>query len=190
MKNKTIIILTLIIVCAFSRLIPHMPNFTPYIGVALLGGAILKDMKWAILTPVLALFLSDLLINNTIARIYFTDVTGFVWWSPYMTFNLICTILFVLMGRFLLPNPKGLNVVGVSLLAACAFFLISNFGVWMTSEVAYPKTFVGLMACYTAGIPFFKGTAISAVVVSSVLFGVYNLVSKFANVSYSNTQQA
>lgn len=185
MNNKTIIVLTLIVVCAFSRLIPHMPNFTPYIGVALFGGAILKDWKWAILVPVLSLFASDLIINNTISRQYFTDIEGFVWWSPYMSFNLFCTVLFVAMGHYMLQKPKAVNVIGGSLLAAVGFFIISNFGVWVMGEVTYPKTFAGLMACYTAALPFFTSTAISAVLVSSVLFGGYHMFENMKEASIS-----
>ena len=37
------------------------------------------------------------------------------------------------------------------------FYLITNFGVWLTWDY-YPKTIDGLIACYTMAKPFFKNT--------------------------------
>ena len=48
---------------------------------------------------------------------------------------------------------KGLSVV----LAPFIFFLVSNLGVWLAGHL-YPRTFGGLIDCYIAAIPFFRGT--------------------------------
>ena len=39
-------------------------------------------------------------------------------------------------------------------LGAVLFFLVSNFGVWLTQEL-YPHSAAGLAACYVAALPFF-----------------------------------
>jgi len=62
--------------------------------------------------------------------------------------------------------------------ASIIFFLVSNFGTWM-SGMMYPKTGAGLIACYTAAIPFFQGTFISDLVYTTVLFGSFELVKKY-----------
>ena len=57
-------IIALILFASFSRIIPHMPNFTPIGAMALFGGAYLKNKSHAFLIPVLSLWISDLVINN------------------------------------------------------------------------------------------------------------------------------
>jgi hypothetical protein len=54
--------LVLVFFAAFSRLIPHAPNFTPVIAIALFSGAYLKK-RYAFLVPVAALLLSDLVLG-------------------------------------------------------------------------------------------------------------------------------
>jgi len=42
----------------------------------------------------------------------------------------------------------------------------------------YPRTAAGLLACYTAAIPFFGWTLASDVLYSAVLFGLYALLTR------------
>ena len=49
-----------------------------------------------------------------------------------------------------------------SLLGACLFFIITNFGVWLTSSF-YEKSINGLLNCYIMGIPFFTNTLLSTI---------------------------
>ena len=57
-------------------------------------------------------------------------------------------------------------------------FLVSNFGSWM-SGITYPKTGAGLMACYTAGIPFFWNTLAGDLFYVAALFGVYEFYKSY-----------
>jgi hypothetical protein len=61
--------------------------------------------------------------------------------------------------------------VGAAVTSSISFFLISNFAVWAASPQMYPRTFSGLMMSYTAGIPFFRGTAESDLFFSLAMFG-------------------
>ena len=56
-------IITIIAVVALSRLIPHWPNFTPVMAIALVGGATLSRRSLAILVPLLAMVLSDVALG-------------------------------------------------------------------------------------------------------------------------------
>ena len=56
--NK-LIILAIITFAAFTRLIPHPPNFSPIIAIGLFGGAYLKDPKLALIIPLLAMIIAD-----------------------------------------------------------------------------------------------------------------------------------
>lgn len=175
--KNILIVIGLMLLGILVRLIPNMPNFSPYIGVALFGGAMLPKRTWAILGTTAMLYLGDLLLNNTVARPYFTGYEGFVWGANYMIFNLIATIIMVVFASYVLRKPSIARIGGSALIAAVVFFIISNFGVWVTSEVTYPKTLAGLMQCYVAAIPFFKGTLISAVVYTVAFFGIHRLVT-------------
>ncbi len=76
---------------------------------------------------------------------------------------------------------KGFSAVRIgaaSLTASVSFFLISNFAVWMVWRDMYPKTFNGLMACYVAGLPFFRSTVASDLLFTAAFFGIGYLVSR------------
>ena len=70
-------------------------------------------------------------------------------------------------GRFSLR--LGLMTIVSSLL----FFLITNFSVWLIYDY-YPKTFEGLLLCYTMGIPFVKNTILSTMIYT----GIFVLIIK------------
>ena len=53
----------LIFVAALTRVIPHPPNFSPIEAVALFGGAYFAKRHWALLVPLAAMFLSDLVLG-------------------------------------------------------------------------------------------------------------------------------
>ena len=57
------------------------------------------------------------------------------------------------------------------------FFLLTNFGAWMTSGL-YAKTVAGLMQAYAAGIPFFQNSLLGNLVFAAVIFGGYHLLQK------------
>jgi formate-dependent nitrite reductase membrane component NrfD len=44
--------------------------------------------------------------------------------------------------------------------------------------ISYPHTFVGLMASYTAGIPFLRNQILGDLFFSSVLFGGFALLQR------------
>jgi hypothetical protein len=176
MENQKIalrfsVISLMIVLAAFSRLIPHPPNFAPIGAMALFGAAYFSKKFIALIIPVLSMLISDLVINNTIYAQYFEGFTffyqGFYW--TYAAFIVIGVI-----GFFMLKKVQLKSVILASLFAAVLFFIISNFGVW-ASGTMYPQNFSGLIACYTAAIPFFKNTLMGNLVYSGVLFGAFEL---------------
>ena len=93
-------IILLILFASFTRIIPHMPNFTPIGAMALVGGAYLSNRYHAFIIPILSLWFSDLIINNFILN-YYDQFTwfypGFIW--QYASFGII-----ILFGYFLLKK--------------------------------------------------------------------------------------
>jgi len=150
--NKVTI--TLILVAALSRLLPHPPNVTPVAAMALLGGAYF-GRRLAFLIPLAALFLSDLVLgfHSTMLFVY----AGFV----------LTTVL----GTQLREDRAPGRVLGFALASSVAFFLITNFGVWVTGGL-YTRDFAGLSACYTAALPFFRNSLAGDLFFTAVLFGL------------------
>ena len=64
------------------------------------------------------------------------------------------------------------RVVAGSLGATFIFFVLSNLGVW-AQNIMYPMTFGGLVACYTAALPFLKYTLAGDLFYSGLLFLAY-----------------
>lgn len=174
-KNFLLVFLLLIVVAALYRVIPGRPwGFAPHIAMALFGGAVIKDKRWAFALPVFSLFLSDLVyqmlwINGL------TDTQGFYagQWQNYLWFIGITCL------GFFMKNTKVGTVISFSFLAPTLYFLVSNFNVWMAGAGwQRPKTFDGLMQCYTDGLPFYRGGLMATLVFSTVLFGLYMLAKK------------
>ena len=56
-------LMLMILAVALTRLIPHPPNFSPVEAMALFGGAYFAKRSWAIVLPLIALFISDLALS-------------------------------------------------------------------------------------------------------------------------------
>ncbi len=166
--KNLLLILGLILVAAASRLLPHPSNFVPVGAMALFGAAALPKRWLALVVPVLAFYLSDLVLNNTLYASYYD---GFYWGISFWTVGAL--VLMVLLGMGLLRKVKfsWLRVGGAAISATLVFFLVTNFGVWAGS-VMYPKTGAGLLAAFAAGLPFLLNSLLANLLFSGLLFGV------------------
>ena len=153
------IITLMIFAAAFVRLIPHPPNFAPIAAMALFGGAYFSKKWAAFLIPISAMFLTDLILG-------FHETM----WAVYLSFALI-----VVIGMVMLKEIKIGNLFFASVISSVSFFIITNFGIWISTGY-YAKTGAGLAACYTAAIPFFHQTLLSDLFYVAILFGAYHLV--------------
>jgi hypothetical protein len=147
----------LILAAALSRLLPHPANFTPIAAMALVGG-VYFNKRIALVIPLAALVISDIVIG-------FHNTIFFV----YGSFVLIGVI-----GLWLKSHKKPLPILGATLLGSTLFFVVTNFGVWLTGGGwFYPRTWQGLIECYTLAIPFFRNTIAGDLVYTGVLFGLF-----------------
>ncbi len=153
--------LGLIILLALSRLIPHPPNFTPILGMAVFSGAIINKKIVAYLVPLAAMLLSDLYL-------------GFHSGMPIIYFTLaIC----VLIGTFMESRVTILNsILGITA-GVLVFYLITNFTVWYGSGM-YENSFSGLITCYVMGLPFLQNTFISSLIYGMGAFLIYEVINK------------
>lgn len=166
-SKNLFLILGLILVAAASRLLPHPPNFVPVGAMALFGAAALPKRWLAIVVPMLAFYLSDLVLNNTLYASYFE---GFYWGFSLWTMGAI--LLMVVLGMGLLRRVKfsWLRIGGAAIGATLVFFLVTNFGVWAAGTM-YPKTGTGLLAAFVAGLPFLLNSLLANLLFSGLLFG-------------------
>ena len=74
-----------------------------------------------------------------------------------------------LISKFFADTIK-LRLIG-SLLGACLFFVITNFGVWSLGIYGY--TLDGFLLCFTLAIPFFSYTLISTLFFAAIFEGIY-----------------
>src|SRR3990167_3832661 len=141
-----------------ARLLPHPPNFAPIAAMALFGGAYLNP-RYAILVPLLALFLSDFFIG------FYSPV---VMASVYGSFALVGLI-----GMWLRKRKSPGNVIAAAIGSSLLLFLITNFAVWAAG--AYARDLSGLVQSYIMGVPFLRGTLSGDLFYTAVFFGGYEL---------------
>lgn len=168
-KKAFYIIGGLILFAALSRLLPHAYNFTPLGAIALFGAAYFPQKKWAFIIPIAALWISDLLLNNLV---YTSFYEGFALFTSGFLYIYGALALIVILGFYLFDKITLPRVAGGAIGGSVIFFIVSNFGVWLSSPT-YPLTFEGLLMCYTAAIPFFHYTIAGNLVYCGVLFGGY-----------------
>ncbi len=176
MKEKlgiqNIVIVGMILVVAFSRLMIHIPNFSPIAAMGLFGAAYFSKKYLAFVIPFMGLFLSNLFLNNVIYAQYFDR---FMLFGPSDLYVYGAFAIVILLGFGLLKKVNLVNVIGASLVASIVFFLITNFSSFIALPV-YPKNIGGLISAYVAGIPFFKYTILGDLVFVGVLFGGFALI--------------
>ena len=63
MNNKTLLIVLIILIGAFSRIIPHPPNFTPIGAISILGGLYFGKKYLAFIIPFMAMLVSDIILG-------------------------------------------------------------------------------------------------------------------------------
>ncbi|MFG0291393.1 MAG: DUF6580 family putative transport protein [Rhodopirellula sp. JB044] len=154
-----------VVVAVASRLLPHPPNFTPMAAIGIFAGAVCLRPAIAAAVIVGSMLISDL----------------FLGFHPLMPVIYGCLLMNLVIGARFVRSANGLSmnaascgrIVAGSLIGSVLFFLTTNFAHFVGF---YPPTFEGLVACYTAAIPFFQFTLSGDLVYAGVLFGAYALV--------------
>lgn len=133
-------------VCLY-RIVPHLPNLTPVGAMFVLGGLYLGGGLMWMAAPFAGLLISDTVLNLAY------DGRAL---HPDRAFDYLAFALIALGARWAAKGPLAARI-GAVVGAPLAFFLVSNFGVWLAGGM-YAHTPAGLAECYTAALPFFRGT--------------------------------
>jgi len=163
--SSLVSLITLVVAMIAFRFMPHPENVAPIGAFALMGGLYL-NRRLALLVPVLALLLSDFLLNAQMG------------YAAFHAPRLLDYAAFLAIGMAALAiRHKGWKVqLGGAAAVPFFFYVVSNFGVWLTglglSGQPYAKSLAGLLECYAAGLPFLRGS----------LLGDWGFMALFAGV--------
>jgi hypothetical protein len=168
----TVILVVLATICKyFFGPSPEWSGFSPVIAIALFSGFIMRNRSYSFLLPLLALLFSDFIIHDMYRRDLF-DYPGFYsgQWKNYLI------LLSAVLIGWALQAKKISTLAAGAVAAPTLFFLISNFTVWAGQHLTYTKDFNGLMACYAAGLPFYKNSLIATMIFTPGLLYLYNVL--------------
>jgi hypothetical protein len=147
-------------VAARMPFMPHPWNFTPVAAALLYFGA--RGSRRQLWVPFALLAASDVILTKFVYAYVFS-------WDHFVTWAWYAAIL--LLGSQLRETTSWLRVGGAAIASSVSFFVVSNFAVWACWNM-YPKTLSGLMTCYAAGLPFFRGTLVGDMLFTAVMFGL------------------
>jgi len=161
--NHFILPLVIILALSLARLIPHPSNFSPILAVAIFSGFYFRQFYLSLFIVVLSMFIGDLYLG-------FHDTMFFTYASLAVA---------VLLG-INIKHFKFIEILFGGLISSVCFFIITNFGAWMTLEI-YEKNFAGLLQSYVMAIPFFHNTLISTFLYLVFLKIFFDLTTKKKN---------
>jgi hypothetical protein len=167
-KPMTLALAGVAVLAATMTLLP--PTYRPWnlsaIGALGLFAAARLGIWQAVVLTVLAIGLKD---------IGFYLIHG---WEP-APLSSLWFIAYVALGwAFLRRTESPLKIGAAALSASLIFFVVTNFMSWLGQSLPYGYSFEGLMNCYAAAIPFYRGTLAGDLVFSAGLFGAHAVLSR------------
>ena len=159
--------IVLILILSFSRLIPHPPNFTPIIAVAIISSYFFKNIYLSCATLLISMLLAD----------------AFIGFYSNMLFVYLSLLLIVFIFHKISEKMNFKNLFICGFIGSLIFFIISNFGVWVLGspgvlDLPYEKNLNGLVECYILAIPFFGNTFLSTLIFSYPAIFIYKSFNK------------
>lgn len=171
LQPRTTVLVLMIVAAATFRLVQSsnvfsiLSNVTPVGAIALFGGCYFKEQWKAYLVPLIALALSDLVLNRLL---YFDNWTfyysGVLW--IYGSFALM-----VLIGQYI-KKVTVLQVTLAGIASALTHYIVADFGVW-TTGILYPMDMNGFLQCYYMALPFLRNMLVGNLVFCAVLFAAF-----------------
>ena len=183
LQPRFLVLLLFIVVAGVLRVtaaghLTPFSNFSPLGAMALFGGTYFADKWKSYLFPLAALFVSDVILMQTIYKQYAAGFMFDGWYWNYIAFAAV-----VLVGQLLIKKVRVVNIAAAAVAGAIVYWLIADFGTWMsptsidlTTGQPYPANWQGLMKCYAMGAPYIKNTLISNLVYSGIFFGLFEFM--------------
>jgi hypothetical protein len=141
-----------------ARAMPHAADFVPVVASALFAGMVFRSRILALLVPVAAMLLSDLVVG----------------WHDWRVMIVVYAALIVpaLLGLWGRRHRGAVVLLPLALGSSLIFFIASNFAVWAFSGM-YAHDLDGLVRCYLMALPFLRDTLTGDVLWTAALFGAW-----------------
>ena len=176
---RNAVVLLIIIVIAvirvfnnFSTEMTALANYSPLAAMALFGSAYFKGNIKPLLFPLMAIFISDIILFATVYKQYGNGFLYDGWLWVYGAFLLIA-----INGKLIIRKVTVKNIALSIIVAVFIHWIVTDFGVWIGSAT-YPQTWSGFNACLAAAIPFELRLLTATAVYSAIMFGVFELVQR------------
>lgn len=177
----------IIVLAIMARFIPHIPNAAPVTALAIFG-AVYLPKKQAIVIPLAVRFISDIFLGffswPLMAAVYASHLAGVLFGLWIRGTSSGSRSLPPLSQELTEPKrgtggvqSRWIKIIASSLGASIIFFLVTNFAFLYST---YDHTWSGIIAAYTNGLPFFRGTLIGDLGYTVALFGGYAVVQYLA----------
>lgn len=161
------------IICA-PRL--EFSGTTGIMAAALFAGFANIDKKQAFLLPLVTLFVSNVIVE-ILFRLNMFPFAGFYKWQfvEYALLGFALTAIGMVFRKL-----KTAGVVISAFVGPTVFFIISNFIVWYASRgsMGYTNDFRGVLNCYIAGLPFYRNSVSSTLILLPVFIVSYQWLVK------------
>ena len=161
-----------------EKILTPIANLTPIGAMAMFGGHYFKSKWKSYFFPLLTLFISDVVMSQTIYSTYSNGLLYQGWYWVYAAFAIM-----VLIGKYI-KEVSFKNIVIASIAAALAHWVITDFGVWLAGGIdistakPFTKDIHGFVQCYVLAIPYIKNMLIGNLLYGTILFGGYELLQK------------
>jgi hypothetical protein len=160
MNSKATVFTVLVLIASMSRLFPHYPNFTAMGALAFYTAFSSKKVGQSLALMAGTMMVTDLILNNLVY-----PSGEFVFMYAGSIFTYLGFAAYSVAGY--LSKTRKTAALGL-IIGSLVFFVISNFGVWVSALSPYPKTGTGLLAAYTAAIPFYAPELLSSFLFSAI----------------------
>lgn len=124
-----------------------LSNFTPLAAIALCGAACFPA-KWKFTVPLLALLVSDIVLD-----LHY----GVAFADPSLVVRYFALVLVGGLGSLLEGRATLKLLLPASILGSAIFYLLTNAACWLTTP-EYAKTAAGLVQALTVGLPEYSAT--------------------------------
>lgn len=176
---RTAVLLLFILILALLRVlfnfnhdISSLANFSSIGAMALFGGAYF-DKQWkGFAFPLLALFISDFILQQTVFRSYSNGFLYSGWYWVYGAFAVMTVA-----GRIILKKVSATNFIISVIACVLIHWIITDLGVWISSTM-YSQNLSGFVNCLATAIPFEWRFLAGTLVYGIILFGSFEVMKR------------
>ena len=180
---RTIVLLVFIaataairVVFNFNAEISPVANFSPIGAMALFGGAYFNKPWKAFAFPLLMLFISDFILQQTVFKAYGNGILYGGWYWVYGAFAIM-----TLTGRWLLKKVTIKGFILSVFICVIIHWTITDIGVWYGSKI-FAQNFMGYINCLVVAIPYEWRFLTGTLVYGVIMFGLFHWMQQRYNV--------